>query len=120
MSWRRQPRAAYAPQVLTRGGEPYLRSAVERTVEAGGRAEEEEGASVMLGRGDDDVQWPEPDEAEWLLEHDELWLLDAAQRAHGGGMPGARVRATQERRDGLLVYDLGILPARSRHHAFLF
>ena len=73
--------ASCAPQVLTRGGEPYLRSAVERTVEAGGRADEEEGASVMLGRGDDDVQWPEPDEAERLLEHDELWQLDATQRA---------------------------------------
>ena len=80
-SWRSQPCASCAPQVLTRGGEPYLRSAVERTVEAGGRADEEEGASVMLGRGDDDVQWPEPDEAERLLEHDELWQLDAAQRA---------------------------------------
>ena len=67
--------------MLTRGGEPYLRSSVERAVEAGGRADEEEGASVMLGRGDDDVPWPEPEQAGRLLEHDELWQLDAAQRA---------------------------------------
>ena len=67
-------------QVLTRGGEPYLRSAVERTVDVGGRADEEEGASVVLGRGDDSA-WPEPEEAERLLEHDELWQLDAAERA---------------------------------------
>lgn len=67
--------------MLTRGGEPYLRSSLERAVEAGGRADEEEGGAVMLGRGDDDVPWPEPDEAERLLEHDELWQLDTAQRA---------------------------------------
>ena len=90
-------------------------------MDVGGRADEEEGASVMLGRGDDSVAkvaarciptaytrhargaradctrharrmrrcsfagdesvWPEAEEAERLLEHDELWQLDAAERA---------------------------------------
>ena len=47
-------------------------------VDVGGRAEEEGGA-VVLGRPEAE-EWPDEEAQEALLEHDELWQLDAAER----------------------------------------
>eukprot|EP00908_Phaeocystis_cordata_P026120 Transcript_8592.p1 GENE.Transcript_8592~~Transcript_8592.p1 ORF type:complete len:751 (-),score=399.68 Transcript_8592:248-2416(-) len=64
--------------VLTRGGDAYLRAEAERMVDVGGRAEEE-GGTVVLGRPEAE-EWPDEEAQEALLEHDELWQLDAAER----------------------------------------
>ena len=66
-------------------GDAYLRAEVERQVmyDAGGARswkDDDDGAPVPLGRGGDESDWPDEETREFLLEHDELWQLDAAER----------------------------------------
>jgi len=69
-------------ELLVDGEDKFvLRTEVERMVDDG-RIHATESAHLRIRQrnGDNQVEWPEGEFAEYLLEHDELWQLPATQR----------------------------------------